>query len=282
MTNLGCAELDPRQFNKISDLVYRICGINLKQGKEALVRARLMKRLRSVGVERVEDYLALIDSDQGAAEMACLIDVMTTNKTSFFREIEHFHFLREQVLPGWTESRVRLWSAACSSGEEPYSLGMLLCEHLSGLEDRDVRILATDISRQMLSKARRAIYPESVAADLKGTAYRKYLSAARNGAEQGCEIDPRVRQLVHFAHLNLMEAWPMKGLFQVIFCRNVMIYFDRPTVQRLVNRFWDYLAPGGYLFVGHSEGLSAIRHRFTYVRPAVYQKPPGRDEARGL
>ncbi len=270
--NINIADLDPRQFNKISDMVYRASGINLQQGKEALVRARLMKRLRSLGVERVEDYLAFIDSKQGAAEMACLIDVMTTNKTSFFREVEHFHFLRDQVLPEWTSARVRLWSAACSSGEEPYSLGMLLCEHLTGLEGRDVRILATDISRQMIAKARRAIYPTPATAELRSTPYGKYLIAAGGAGEQGCEVDERVRKLVHFVPLNLMEGWPMKGPFQVIFCRNVMIYFDRQTQQELVNRFWGYLAPGGYLFVGHSEGLSAIRHRFTYVRPAVYQK----------
>ncbi|MFO7707951.1 MAG: protein-glutamate O-methyltransferase [Desulfobacterales bacterium] len=280
--NLGCAELDLNQFNKISALVYRASGINLKQGKEALVRARLMKRLRSLGVERVEDYLAFIDSEQGVEEVACLIDVMTTNKTSFFREVEHFHFLRDRVLPELALDRVRLWSAACSSGEEPYSLAMILCEHLKGLESRDVRILASDISRQMIAKARRAVYPQTVAAELRGSPYAKYFAAAAGDGEQGCRVVERVRNLVHFAHLNLMEAWPMKGPFQVIFCRNVMIYFDRPTQQELVNRFWDYLAAGGYLFVGHSEGLSAIRHRFTYMRPAVYQKAQATGGVLGL
>jgi chemotaxis protein methyltransferase CheR len=129
-------------------------GINLTPGKEALVRSRLMKRLRSLGLQRVEDYLAFIDSDEGASEMACLIDVMTTNKTSFFREAEHFHYLRDRMLPGLTAARVRFWSAACSSGEEPYSLAMLICEHVAGVEGRDVRILATDISHRMLEKAR--------------------------------------------------------------------------------------------------------------------------------
>jgi chemotaxis protein methyltransferase CheR len=264
--------LDRRQFHRISDLVYRASGIHLAAGKEALVRSRLMKRLRTLGIERVEEYLALIDSAEGASEVACLIDVMTTNKTSFFREVEHFHYLRDRILPGVTAARVRFWSAACSSGEEPYSLAMLICEHLPGGEARDVRILATDISRRMLEKARGAFYPESAAAPLRRTAYGKYLLPATRGGEKGWMVAPAVRGRVHFAHLNLMEPWPMKGPFQVIFCRNAMIYFDRPTQQELVNRFWDFLEPGGHLFVGHSEGLSGIRHPFRYVRPAVYQK----------
>jgi chemotaxis protein methyltransferase CheR len=270
--NLNSLELEPRQFYKISGLVYRASGINLTPGKEALVRSRLMKRLRSLGLQQVEDYLSFIDSDEGASEVACLIDVMTTNKTCFFREAEHFHYLRDRILPGLKATRVRFWSAACSSGEEPYSLAMLIREHVAGVENRDARILATDISHRMLEKARAAFYTESSAGELKCTAYGKYLVAAARGGEAGWQIAPAVRSRVHFAHLNLMQPWPMKGPFQVIFCRNVMIYFDRPTQQTLVNRFWDLLEPGGLLFVGHSEGLSAIRHRFRYVRPAVYQK----------
>jgi chemotaxis protein methyltransferase CheR len=149
---------------------------------------------------------------------------------------------------------------------------MLISDHLAGGESRDARILATDISHRMLEKARSAFYPNDSAGELKRTAYGKYLVAASRGGESGWQIAPAVRSRVYFAHLNLIQPWPMKGPFQVIFCRNVMIYFDRPTQQALVDRFWDILGPGGYLFVGHSEGLSAIRHRFRYVRPAVYQR----------
>jgi chemotaxis protein methyltransferase CheR len=268
--NLAATDLKPQEFQKISDLVYRTSGINLKQGKEALVRARLMKRLRTLGIQRVDDYLDYLENDRQGQEVACLIDVMTTNKTSFFREGDHFTFLRDTVLPELTAPRLRFWSAACSSGEEPYTLAAVLCEHLGAVERRDVRILATDISRRMLERAGQAIYPRTAVEEVPSPAYRKYFPA--HGRTGEVRVASEARALVHFAYLNLMEPWPMKGRFQVIFCRNVMIYFDRPTQQELINRFYGMLEDGGYLFVGHSEGLSAITHRFRYVRPAVYRK----------
>jgi hypothetical protein len=188
---LAAADLNPKQFQKISDMVYRTAGINLKEGKEALVRARLMKRLRFLGMSRVEDYIEFIDSDQGTGEVAALIDVMTTNKTSFFREVDHFHFLREHVLPGLNMPRLRFWSAACSSGEEPYTLAILLREHLPELDRKDVRILATDISRRMLDKALQAVYPQD-AVDEVPAAYRKYFTAQHKGR------GPRARALRAF------------------------------------------------------------------------------------
>ncbi len=265
-------DLNQQQFAKISTLVHHAAGINLKQGKEALVRARLMKRLRALGIQRVEDYFDLIEGDEGSREIGQLIDVMTTNKTSFFREMDHFVFLRDQVLPQLTHHRLRLWSAACSSGEEPYSLAILLLEHLPDLGRRDVRILATDISRRMLDKARQAVYPQAAVNDLPSPQYEKYFSAAVRGRGEACRVSAKATGLVRLAQLNLMEPWPMKGPFQVVLCRNVMIYFDRPTQQELINRFWGLIEPGGYLFVGHSEGLSSVKHRFRYVQPAVYQK----------
>ena len=265
-------ELKPQQVQQISELVYQAAGINLKQNKEALVRARLMKRLRCLGIRRVADYLDLIENDPGGEEIGCLIDVMTTNKTSFFRELEHFSFLRDSVLPQLTASRLRFWSAACSSGEEPYTLAIVVREHLAGIDAKDVRILATDISRGVLEKARQAVYPQAVVQEAPLPQYRKYFVSANHGRSGVVRIAAEAQKLVHLAYLNLMEPWPMKGGFQVIFCRNVMIYFDRPTQQTLIQRFWDILEDGGYLFVGHSEGLSAIQHRFRYVRPAVYRK----------
>jgi chemotaxis protein methyltransferase CheR len=266
------AELKPQQVQKISELVYRAAGINLKQNKEALVRARLMKRLRSLGIRRVADYLDLIEKNPDGEEIGCLIDVMTTNKTSFFREMEHFSFLRDSLLPQLRASRLRFWSAACSSGEEPYTLAIILREHLPGIDGRDVRILATDISRRVLQKARQAVYPQTVLQEAPLAQYRKYFVGPHPDRNGMVQVAAAVQRLVHLAYLNLMEPWPMKGGFQVIFCRNVMIYFDRPTQQTLIQRFWDVLEDGGYLFVGHSEGLSAIQHRFRYVRPAVYRK----------
>ncbi len=265
-------DLKPQHFRKISEVVHRVAGIHLKDGKEALVRARLMKRLRRLGIGRVEDYLELIESERGAAEIPELVDVMTTNKTHFFREADHFHFLIEDVLPALSGRRLRFWSAACSSGEEPYSLAMILREHLPDIERRDVLILATDISRRVLERARRAVYPAAVLEEVPFAACRRHFQARPGSRPPEVVVAEEVRRLIRLAHLNLMEPWPMHGPFQVIFCRNVMIYFDRPTQQGLIRRFWEILAPGGYLFVGHSEGLSAIRHDFRYIRPAVYRK----------
>jgi chemotaxis protein methyltransferase CheR len=266
------AELTENQFRKISQLIYHLCGINLKDGKQALVRARLMKRLRALKLHNFEEYMKYLDSDQGPGEIGYLIDVMTTNKTNFFREPEHFRFLSEQILPKLNSRKLRFWTAACSSGEEPYSLAIILREFLPDIDSRDVRILATDISTKMLDKAKNALYGEEVIREVPPAFAQKYFTKLRQEKNALYRINDSIRSLVRLAWLNLMDPWPMKGPFTVIFCRNVMIYFDRPTQQKLINRLWELLEPGGYLFVGHSEGLSAISHKFRYVRPAVYKK----------
>jgi len=270
--NLMSIQLSQKHFQRICEIVYRSCGINLKSGKEALVRSRLMKRLRAVRVNSVQDYLDYIENADGQEELALFIDVMTTNKTSFFREFEHFNYLRDHVLPSLKCNRLRFWSAACSSGEEPYTLAIWLREYVPDIDKRDALILATDISKRMLEKARQAIYPIENLKDLPSPQFKKYFSKLNGQHAGSCRITDDVRRLVRLAWLNLLESWPMKGPFNVIFCRNVMIYFDRPTQQQLINRFWDLLEPGGFLFVGHSEGLSAINHKFRYMRPATYQK----------
>ncbi|CAB1059686.1 Chemotaxis protein methyltransferase CheR (EC [Olavius sp. associated proteobacterium Delta 1] len=265
-------QLSSKDFHRISEIVYRSCGINLKPGKEALVRSRLMKRLRAQRIFGVQAYLDYIESPDGSHELALFIDAMTTNKTSFFRESEHFNYLRDHVLPGLTSHRLRFWSAACSSGEEPYTLAIWLKEHMPDIDKKDALILATDISKRMLEKAHLAVYPANTLKSLPSPQFKKYFNRL-NGQDAGSyRITDEVRKMVRLAWLNLMESWPMKGPFNVIFCRNVMIYFDRPTQQQLINRFWELLEPGGFLFVGHSEGLSAINHKFRYMRPATYRK----------
>jgi chemotaxis protein methyltransferase CheR len=231
-----------------------------------------MKRLRVKGVQSVDDYLDYIDSNEGSQELALFIDVMTTNKTSFFREAEHFNYLRDNVIPFLKSRKLRFWSAACSSGEEPFTLGIWLREHMPDIDSRDVLILATDISRQMLDKAHAAVYPASTLQNLPSPQFKKYFINVDGRKSGNYRVADEVRKMVRFAWLNLLETWPMKGPFNVILCRNVMIYFDRPTQQTLINRFWELLEPGGYLFVGHSEGLSAVKHNFRYMRPATYRK----------
>jgi chemotaxis protein methyltransferase CheR len=272
--NFTSAELSEAQFQTVSRMVYRLCGINLKDGKQALVRARLMKRLRALNMKSFEEYLNHIGTDSGLPELNFMIDVITTNKTSFFREPEHFQFLADKVLSEIGHSKkLRFWTAACSSGEEAFSLAIVLRECFGDIDARDIKILATDISLRMLEKARKAVYNgKDTLQDVDNHLLQKYFAKVSDGDFPEYQIRDIVRNMVKIARLNLMDAWPMKGLFHVIFCRNVMIYFDRATQQRLVSRFWDFLEPGGYLFVGHSEGLSAISHRFRYIRPAVYRK----------
>ena len=265
-------ELTDGDFIKISRLIYRLCGINLKENKKALVRARLVKRLRALKMRTIRQYMRYLASENGLKEMGSLIDVMTTNKTSFFREAEHFNFLGNRVLPELNSSRLRFWTAACSSGEEPFSLSIILHEKIPDIKSRDVRILATDISMQMLEKAHEARYRKDTMTDIPLRYLGKYFTKELNGRDIVYSVRDNVRALVKLAWLNLVETWPMKGTFNVIFCRNVMIYFDKQTQERLINRFWKILEPGGYLFVGHSEGLSSISHRFQYIQPAIYRK----------
>ena len=271
ISNSLSLELSDNEFQKVAQTVYSVCGINLKQGKEALVRARLMKRLRFIGMSSFKEYLQYIESNEGSNELGAMIDVMTTNKTSFFREDDHFNYFSNTILPKLNKTRMRFWSAACSSGEEPFSLAIVLEEKLPELESKDVRILATDISANILEKARRAVYNDAALTDLQSASFRKYFVKVKNNPAV-YQVKGNVRKLVQFARLNLMDPWPMRGCFDVIFCRNVMIYFDKPTQQKLINRFWDILEPGGYLFVGQSEGLSAISHKFKYLQPATYRK----------
>jgi chemotaxis protein methyltransferase CheR len=268
----GATELTDAQFNKVKDLIYRECGIFLKSGKEALVRARLTKRLRALRMGNFGEYIDYLENEGGKLELSSMIDVMTTNKTSFFREIDHFHFLQDSVLPKLRSRKIRLWSAGCSSGEEPFTLAMVLSEALTDLELKNVLILATDISTDMVKQTKSAVYSEEKIASLPKSFLNRYFVKIGSNGASSYQLSPTIRKIVRPAKLNLMDSWPMKGPFDVIFCRNVMIYFDAQTQAKLVNRFWDLLGPGGYLFVGHSEGLSSIQHKFGYQQPAVYKK----------
>ena len=231
-----------------------------------------MKRVRALQMDSIDTYLKYIESDAGASELGSMIDAMTINKTSFFREADHFQFFREHILTEIQDSRMRFWSAACSSGEEPYSLAITLRESIPDVDSRDCLILATDISNRMLENADRAMYRPEAMRGLSPYILQKYFNKMKNGDSPIFQVKKCIRALVRLARLNLMVPWPMKGPFNVIYCRNVMFYFELSDRQTLINRFWDMLTPGGYLFVGHSEGLSALSHKFHYVRPAIYRK----------
>lgn len=272
--------LSENDFRKISALVYEHCGINLHAGKKELVRARLAKRLRLGHFKTFPEYMRHVLKDATGHEFSILIDALSTNLTSFFREAPHFEFLSEDFLPALHQRKqkqrnlkIRAWSAGCSSGEEPYSIAITLLEAVAGRGRWDVKVLATDISTSMLQTARVGIYDKERAAPVPALLKNKYLVHRQANKEKIFEVNRDLRQAVIFKYLNLMKDWPIKGRLDFIFCRNVMIYFDKPTQQRLISRFWDLLDSEGILFTGHSESLTGIEHRFKYVRPTIYMKP---------
>jgi chemotaxis protein methyltransferase CheR len=263
-------DITPAHFARIASLVKYVAGIDLRPGKEGLVRSRLASRLRMLGVGTFDAYLEHLDADASGAELVHMLDVLTTNKTSFFREPEHFRLLQDEVLPA-ARGPVRIWSAGCSTGEEPHTAAIVLRETLDGSAFADARILATDLSTRVLARAREGVYAAELLGDVPPQLVRRHFVPSPRG-DGMVRVADATRAAVRFARLNLMARWPMKGPFDVIFCRNVMIYFDKATQESLVNRFASLLAPGGWLFVGHSESLSGIRHDLRYVQPAVYQR----------
>ena len=264
--------LSQAQFEQVRRLLYRTSRIDLRPGKEKLVEARLSGRLRRLGMDGFDAYLRYLENDSSSRELAAMVDALTTNKTSFFREPAHFEYLRREILPGLARRRrsPRFWCAGCSSGEEPFSLAILLAENLKESELREVQILATDISERVLSVARQASYTRQQVQEISSRLLHKYFDLEEGTGNY--RLRGEVARLVRFARLNLMGQWPMQGPFDAIFCRNVMIYFDTPTRERLVQRFYDLLGPGGRLFIGHSESLTSHPHSFRYVQPAVYAK----------
>jgi chemotaxis protein methyltransferase CheR len=268
------SELTPRQFAAICHLLYSTCGIKLTAGKEGLVKARLMKRLRQLSLPDFEAYLDYVRKDTSTRELTTMVDALTTNKTSFFRENEHFRFVQERLIPDFrrTQRSVRIWSAGCSTGEEPYSMAMLLRQEWPEVLRCDVRILATDISNRVLAKAQEGVYSDEGVAGLDRALLSRYFDPVKEASGTQYKIHNELKSMIRFARLNLMEPWPMRGPFDFIFCRNVMIYFDKETQKKLVRRYWEYLVPNGFLFVGHSESLTTCSTGYKYVQPALYQK----------
>ena len=245
------AELTLSHFDAISSMVRQRCGINLHDGKIALVKARLNKRLRALGLASFADYVEFLRNDAGGTEIASMLDALLTNLTYFFREPRHFDALRERFIPEIAASRrharrIRIWSAGCSSGEEPYSIAMVIREIGAALAGWDIGILATDFSSQALERAREGAMRPQQLQQLASRLVQEHFTLGDDDSQRCYRVKQSVRSLVHFARLNLMERWPMKGPFEAIFCRNVMIYFDKPTQQGLVERFWEILRPAAF------------------------------------
>ncbi|MDY7002283.1 MAG: CheR family methyltransferase, partial [Thermodesulfobacteriota bacterium] len=238
---------------------------------------RLQKRLRALGIEGYEKYIEYLFSPQGMDnELHHLIDVVTTNTTEFFREPKHFDFLSNQVLPEWTSSRrggiMSIWSAGCSSGEEPYTLAMVLSDFAGKTSGFRFKILATDISNQVLQKAVRGIYPADRARSIPHTFKKEYLLRSKNKGSNLVRMVPDIRRLVSFRRLNFMENFGLNEKMDIIFCRNVIIYFDHPTQKIVLNRFCEHLSKGGHLFIGHSESLAGMALPLRQVAPTIYRK----------
>jgi len=253
--------LSTEDFRRLSRLVHSESGIRLTEAKQSLVVSRLSRRLRSLGLANFGQYCALVEGAGGTEERGRMISSLTTNVTRFFREDHHFTQLRESVLPALiararTGGRVRLWSAGCSTGEEPYSLGFTILDLCPEAERLDLRILASDIDPQVLETARTGRYSVQAGASVPPSLRSRFLRPAQSSGKQ-LEVAPAPRALISFRELNLLSQWPFRGRFDVIFCRNVVIYFDTSTQDTLWQRFAGALAPGGHLFIGHSERLSS-------------------------
>ena len=262
--------LGAREFEQIRQLAYGTFGLDLKPGKEELVSARLRRLLRKGGFRSFQDYYRHVLSDHTGAALAAMVDALATNHTSFFREPDHFVFLREQVLPSLaSRDGLEIWCAACSTGEEVWTLAMLLNE---ALPQRRISIQASDISNKALTAAQAAEYPPDRCVGIPAPFLARYFAVGK-GLTKTYQVVPRLREQASFRRLNLVENFSWGRLFPVIFCRNVMIYFDRHTQEQVVGRLAAALEPGGYLFVGHAESFTRIAHSLDYVRPAVYRKP---------
>lgn len=270
---LHAQRLKPREFEAIRRLAYDQFGLDLRTGKEELVAARLGKRIREGGFASFEEYYRHVVGDRSGEAMIGLIDALATNHTSFLREASHFDFLRHSVLPALRgRSRIQLWSAACSTGEEPYTLAFTLCDQWGADTFRNVRILATDISTKALAAAKSGVYQAERFSAFPSGWLRLFLLRGEGRWKGWYRVKPELRSQIEFARLNLVESFTRPDRFPVIFCRNVMIYFDKPTQERVVNRLAACLEPGGYLFIGHAESLTGLRHDLAYVRPAIYRK----------
>ena len=272
--------LEDSDFDFIRRLVYEQSRIHLSKDKKTLVSSRLAKRLRQLQLGSYREYCDLLRSPAGGEELRFLIDRISTNHTHFFRETKHFEFLRDTALPQWLSAHarskdpLRLWSAASSSGEEPFSLAIWLAEHLAPAVSGRWLIEATDISTRVLGLAGQAIYDTERLRGVTDAMLRRYFQRGVGDRKGQFRVKEELRQRVHFQHLNLLQPdYPFHVPFDIIFCRNVMIYFDKPTQEDLVRRLADKLVPGGYLMVGHSESLSGIKHPLRLVQPAIYVKP---------
>jgi len=265
--------LDEKEFKQICLLATEYAGIQLlDRGKEDMVYGRLARRLRVLNLPSFRDYIALLNSEQGKGEFSHFINALTTNLTAFFRENHHFEHLASDVLPklmkrNASSRKIRIWSAGCSSGEEPYSIAMTVAETVP--KDWDVKILATDLDTNMVEHGEQAIYAEARLTGISQARLKRWFMKGRNGDARVKDV---LREMIHFRPLNLLHDWPMQGPLDVIFCRNVIIYFDNETKEKLAQRYAKIMHEEGTLFIGHSETLFKVSDAFSLIGKTIYAK----------
>jgi chemotaxis protein methyltransferase CheR len=261
--------LQDKEFALFKKMIYEIAGINMSDAKKALVSGRLAKRIKHFGLDSYGEYFKLLSSDPHN-ELQMAVDLLTTNETFFFREPKHFDFMRDRVLPSWYNGPRRLWSAASSSGEEAYTMAMILAEHSP---TKNWEIVGTDICTQVLERARNGKYPMPRAKNIPRSYLTSYCLKGIGSQEGTFVVGKELRERVSFIHANLKGDLSKLGSFDVIFLRNVLIYFDIPTKQQVVDRLVCHLKPGGFLVIGHSESLNGITNAVSMVVPSVYRRP---------
>jgi chemotaxis protein methyltransferase CheR len=273
-------ELSPESFARLAQFITGELGIKMPESKLTMVNSRLLRRVRELGLNSVEEYAEYFFASSHAEEREQFINTITTNKTDFFREPAHFDFLVRVAIPSLTRygssglgRPLKAWSAGCSSGEEPYTLAMVLSEYALGQPGFDFAILGTDISTKVLEQARTGVYQESQIAPVPPALLRKYVWRSRNSSETLVRIVPELRRKLRLHQLNFMDAdYAVRDVLDVVFFRNVMIYFDRPTQEAVINKICRHLAPGGYLFVGHSESLAGLNIPVKLVQTSIFRK----------
>ena len=280
---LTITSMNEAQFRRLVEFIYKVCGIKLNESKKVMLESRLSKRLKALGMKSYKDYCEYLFSQEGRdEELIHMIDMVTTNKTDFFREPAHFDFLRRMAVPelikthgAGTSRKLAVWSAGCSTGEEPYTLAMVLNDYAEMHRGFEYLILATDISTRVLDAAKTGIYREEQVVPVPQDFRKKYLLRGKERHMGKVRVVPELREMIRFRRLNFIEGdFGMREPLDIVFCRNVIIYFDRPTQEKLINRISSHMVPGGYLFMGHSETLNGMNVPLASVAPTVYRKEP--------
>lgn len=273
--------LDAASFRTIADLAYQESGLTLVETKSSMIQSRLRHRLRDLGMTEFGAYCDYVQSDQGIRERAHLISALTTNVSHFFREKDHFDVMRESVKKRMSDlrsgCRLRIWSAGCSNGQEAFSIAMTLMDVLPDADQLNIRILGTDIDHKVVEFARAGAFSERLVGGVPKALLKQHFSALRTGNSDAVfQVSNQIQSMITFNHLNLLAPWPMAGPFDIIFCRNVVIYFDQDTQNKLWPEFHKKLAPGGLLFLGHSERIAdADRFGFEGIGPTTYRPTLG-------